>query len=292
MKPLVSVIIPNYNYEAYIAGTIDSVLAQTYSNIEIIVVDDGSKDNSLSVLEKYGNRIKVIAQKNQGVSLARNNGVAASQGEYVAFLDADDIWLSSKIEKQLEKFSVGEEVGLVHCSMLYIDTNDQITGENRNGKEGWLAADVLLLEEGATVGIGSTSLVRKTVFDEVGGFDPRQTTAADWDFSYRVAKRYKIGFVSEPLVRYRLHGSNMHSNIGAMEHDVKIGFEKAFADMSPAVQDIRSKCYGNFHYMLAGSYFRAGEYDAFVTNALKSVWYKPGNIKRYLGLQREKQSRS
>lgn len=283
MKPLISVIIPNYNYGAYVAKAIDGVLAQTYSNIEIIVVDDGSSDDSLAVLEGYGNRITVVPQKNQGVSVARNNGVARSRGEFVAFLDADDIWLASKIEEQLARFAEEDSViGLVHCSMSYIDKNDQLVGEILEGKEGWVADDLLQLEEGVTIGIGSTGLVRRAVFDEVGGFDPRQTTAADWDFSYRVARKYMIGFVNEPLVLYRIHSSNMHANIGAMEHDVKIGFEKAFADDSPNVQCIRNQCYGNFHYMLAGSYFRAGKYGLFVKNALKSLWYRPGVIRRYL----------
>ena len=270
-------------------GRSTAALAQTYFPIEVIVVDDGSRDNSLEVLEKYGDRITVLAQKNQGVSLARNNGVAVSKGEFVAFLDADDIWISSKIQEQMQKFLDSEEIGLVHCSMSYIDTNDQISGEERNGKEGWLASDVLRLRE-AMVGIGSTSLVKRTVFDEVGGFDPRQTTAADWDFSYRVARKYQVGFISKPLVLYRLHDSNMHSNIGAMEHDVKIGFSKAFADNSPDVQNMRRECYGNFYYMLSGSYFRKGAYPAFVTNVLKSLWYKPANIRRYVGLQRWKMS--
>jgi glycosyltransferase involved in cell wall biosynthesis len=287
MTALVSVIIPNYNYGAYVAKAIDSVLAQTYSDIEIIVVDDGSRDDSLLVLEKYGDRITVVAQKNQGVSTARNNGVSVSRGEFVAFLDADDMWLPSKIEKQIAKLVDGDDtVGLVHCSMSYIDKDEQIIGETRNGKEGWLAADLLLLQE-ATIGVASTGLVRRAVFDEVGGFDARQTTAADWDFSYRVAKTYRIGFVSEPLVLYRLHNLNMHLNIRAMEHDVKIGFEKAFSDNPPEVQYIRRECYGNFHYMLAGSYFKTGNYSSFATNTLKSLWYRPGMIKRYFGKLRE-----
>ncbi len=288
MKPLVSVIIPNYNYEKYITRTIDSVLEQTYKHIEIIVVDDGSKDNSLKVLEKYGHKITVLEQANQGVSLARNTGVAVSSGEYVAFLDADDIWLPAKLEAQMQKFFDNPDFGLVHCSMTYIDRNDEISGENRNGKEGRLASDILRLDGGAIVGAGSTCLIPKRIFDEVGGFDLDQTTAADWDFCYRVAKKYEIGFICEPLVLYRIHDSNMHSNIGAMEHDVKIGFLKAFADHSPAVQGIRRECYGNLHYMLAGSYFRSGNYPAFFVNAIKSLWYKPRNVRKYLAVPREK----
>ena len=290
--PKVSVIIPNYNYEKYIAKTIDSVLAQTYRNIEVIVVDDGSMDNSLNVLKDYGDKITVIEQKNQGVSPARNNGAANSSGEYIAFLDADDIWLPEKLKHQMQKFFDDKEIGLVHCSMTFIDPNGEVCGENRDGKQGWIATDIIKLKDGAIIGTGSTSLVQRIIFEENKGFDHRLTTAADWEFCYRVAVEHKIGFVEEPLVLYRIHNSNMHNNIGAMEHDVTIGFEKAFADKSSGIQEIRSECYGNFHQMLAGSYFKSRDYPAFLKNAAMSLWYKPQNIGYYLNFPIRKLKKS
>ncbi len=283
-KPTVSVIIPNYNYEAFIEKTIDSVLSQTYEAIEVVVVDDGSRDNSLEVLRKYGEKIKVVSQSNQGVSTARNKGVSESKGEYLAFLDADDLWLPSKLQREMERFFERPDFGLVHCSVSYIDPQGQIIGENRNGNEGWLASDILTLRRGAVIGAGSTSVVRRSVFDEVDGFDSRLSTSADWEFCYRVASKYCIGFVDEPLVQYRMHTTNMHSNIAAMEHDLRLGFEKAFADQSSGVQGIRSDCLGNFHYLLAGSYYRTGKYYASFINILKSLWYKPQRIGDYLAL--------
>jgi len=223
MRPLVSVIIPNYNYASYVGKAIDSVLGQTYSNTEIIVVDDGSSDGSLDVLRQFGDRIKVIEQKNQGVSMARNNGVAASTGEYVAFLDADDIWLPEKLEKQMRIFDSDTEVGLVHCPMIYIDKDDHELSQSEEGMEGWVATEFLRFDRGVVLGAGSTAVTPKTVFEEVGGFDRRQTTAADWDFSYRVASKYKVGLVADPHVLYRQHGTNMHGNIRAMEHDMLLG---------------------------------------------------------------------
>src|SRR5438045_4325502 len=96
-KGLVSVVIPNYNYARYVGDAVDSVLGQTYADLEVIVVDDGSTDASRDVLLSYGDSVKTISQQNQGVSAARNNGVAASRGEFVAFLDADDLWLPEKV---------------------------------------------------------------------------------------------------------------------------------------------------------------------------------------------------
>jgi glycosyltransferase involved in cell wall biosynthesis len=278
--PLVSVIIPNYNYAGYIGEALESVLAQTYSNVEVIVVDDESPDNSLEVLTHYGDRIKVIAQKNSGVAAARNTGVAACSGEMVAFLDADDVWLPEKLEKQMKKMAADGEIGLVHCSMTLIDPSGEVCGEIANGKEGRVASDLLLFESGTVIGAGSTALVRREIFHAIGGFDTRLSTAADWDLSYRIAVDHKIAFVPEPLVLYRTHNSNMHSNIGAMEHDMLLGFAKAFA--AGASQD-RNLCYANLYKTLAGSYFHAGQYSGFARNAVKSVVRRPRNIGYFLG---------
>ncbi|MBV6496243.1 MAG: putative glycosyltransferase EpsE [Pyrinomonadaceae bacterium] len=123
MNDLISVIIPNYNYARYLPEAIESVLAQTHKNVEVIVVDDGSTDDSKEVLASFGDRIRTIFQQNQGVSAARNRGVAESNGDFLAFLDADDAFLPSKLEKQLELFRADEEIGLVHVGMVNVDPN-------------------------------------------------------------------------------------------------------------------------------------------------------------------------
>lgn len=288
-KPLVSVIIPNYNYATYISKTIESVLGQTYKNVEIIVVDDESKDDSLAVLEAFGGRIKVIAQKNQGVSLARNNGAAAASGELVAFLDADDMWLPTKLERQVEMILNDAEIGLVHCSMTYIDIEDKPLGEMTDGMGGHVAGEILRFRRGVVIGAGSTSLVPKAIFDEVGGFDPRMSTAADWDFSYRIASRYKIGFVTERLVLYRMHGSNMHGNVAAMEHDMILSLNNAFAH---GAAGSGREGYGNVYKTLAGSYFRSGNFPAFLRTAALGVYYRPANLAYFAGFPLRKIFRS
>ena len=111
---------------------------QTYPNIEIIVVDDGSKDNSKEILESYGDKIKTVFQQNQGVSAARNNGVQESKGEFVAFLDADDVWLTEKIEKQIQKFSDDAELGMVHVGVDEFEGDGKILETRLDGMEGWV----------------------------------------------------------------------------------------------------------------------------------------------------------
>jgi glycosyltransferase involved in cell wall biosynthesis len=273
--PKVSVIIPNYNYSQYLREAIDSVLAQTYPEIEIIVVDDGSTDGSREVLESYGQRISVIFQKNAGVSAARNNGVSQSCGEYIAFLDADDAWFPAKIERQVKMFESDAGLGLVHVGVVEIDGIGNSLLELVDGMDGQVADALLRFEGPVILGGGSGLMVPRRVFDEVDGFDTRLSTAADWDFYYRVAVKYKIGFVREPLVLYRMHGSNMHGNIKAMEHDMMLGYEKAFADGASAN---RSECFGNLHKTLAGSYFTVGRYADFARHAFKSVWNRPSNF--------------
>ncbi len=284
-KGLVSVVIPNYNYARFLREAIDSVLAQTYAEIEIIVVDDGSTDDSKDILKSYGQQIKAVFQQNQGVSAARNNGVNESRGEFISFLDADDLWLPAKIEKQVVRFQEDEKLGLVHVGVVEVDANGDFLLERLEGLEGDVSGELLLIKQ-TILGGGSGLMVRRDVFDEVGGFDNRLSTSADWDLFYQISSRYPIGFVPEILLKYRVHNSNMHSNVSAMEHDMMIAFEKAFIEMTPELKKIRRRAYGSLHQNLAGSYFAAGNYTAFVSHSFKSLTLDPGNIKHFLRFRR------
>lgn len=282
MNPLVSVVIPNHNYAKYLRGSIDSVLQQTYSNIEVIVVDDGSTDDSRKIVESYGDAIVGIFQENQGVSVSRNNGVAASNGDYIAFLDADDAWLPAKIEKQVELLLADPSVGMAHAGLLEIDEHGAQFGVRTDGMEGWVYAEMLRFGRPVILGGGSSILVRRSAFDAVAGFDTRLSTSADWDFGYSIAARFKVGFVAEPLVLYRQHNANMHCNIRLMEHDSLIMLAKAFDTDDKDVLAIRRACYGQRHKVLAGSYLYYGQYSGFVRNLVKSLWFKPQLVGKYL----------
>lgn len=282
MNPLVSAVIPNYNYAQYVAEAIESALDQTYQNMEVIVVDDGSEDDSLKVLEKFGDRINVISKQNAGVSAARNAGVAASSGEYVAFLDADDAWLPKKIERQVECLESDPQRGLVHVGVLDINSDGSAREEHKLGLNGNVIESLLLFDRGGILGGGSGLMVPRRVFDEVGGFDIRLTTSADWDLCYQVARRYTVGFVDAILVRYRYHDSNMHGNIERMEADTRIAWEKAFDTDDKRILRLKRQSYGNLHKVLAGSYLHNGEFGGFARNVLKSLWYRPSYAPFYL----------
>ncbi len=279
--PLVSVIIPNYNYACYLPQAIDSVLAQTYAPVEIIVVDDGSRDDSLAVLKSYGARLRWVTQPNQGVAAARNHGARLSQGSYLAFLDADDYWLPAKLERQLERFLQNPELGLVYCGVAEFNESGTVS-LRQEGAEGGVLQELLLLRRPAFFGGGSGFVTPRALFEEAGGFDEHLSTSADWDLALRLAARRPFGFVSEILLKYRLHNSNMHANVGVMERDMMLVYAKAFEQAPAEVRALRRASYGRLHMVLAGSYFQAGQYRQFGCHALKSLCLAPANAARLL----------
>ena len=276
--PLVSVVIPNYNYGRYLKQAIDSVLAQSYPEVEIIVVDDGSTDDSDEVLKSYGERVRWFRQSNQGVSAARNLGIKESRGEFIGFMDADDLWLPKKLELQLELFS-NPSVGMVYCGLQYL-SEDKILGENTSGRSGSnVLKELALMRPPGVPAFGSSALVRRECLERVGPFDTQLSTSADWDMCRRIACHYEIGIVREPLMLYRLHPSAMHRNVDLFEHDMLHAFSSMFADPAAAsVHPLRRRCYGNLYMTLSGSYLNSGRWGKSISYALRSVLNWPPGV--------------
>lgn len=213
---LVSVIVPVYNRATLVGQAFDSILAQTYGNLEIIAINDGSTDNSLSVLKEYEQRwpakFHIIDQPNQGQVAARNNGVQAARGKFIAFLDSDDRWLPKKLEWQLPKFT--SDVGLVYCAVEFIDGEGEVVGTEQldNSLQGNIYSQ-LLIKNRMT---GGTVVVRKNVLEDVGLFDPEFKAAENWDLWIRICKKYYAALVDKPLVQYRVHPDNMSKDFELM----------------------------------------------------------------------------
>jgi glycosyltransferase involved in cell wall biosynthesis len=279
----VSVIIPTYNHAAFLPEALENVFAQTCSPLEIIVVDDGSTDETAEVLRAYEGRIRVLSQANRGVAAARNAAAAVASGELLALLDADDAWLSTKLERQVARLDSEPEIGLVHCGVAEVDGRGRQFRARLDGMEGWVATEMLFFRRGVILGGGSAAVIRRAAFLEVGGFDEALSTSADWDLYYRLARRYPVGFVREVLVRYRVHGGNMHRNVHAMARDMLAAYGKAFGERDPELQRLRRRAYGRLHAMLAGSFFRAGEYRRFARHAAASVAARPGQVGYFAG---------
>ena len=207
-EPLVSVVIPVHNGERYLEITIQSVLAQTYRNLEVIVVNDGSTDNSSAILNKYKEYVHLFEQPQLGVGAARNRGILEARGELVAFLDQDDWWFPTKIEKQVqEMFRSGS--GLIHTSTLYYDESTQAFCEPLDPSArpeeyvGW-CYDRLLMGNAIC---NSSVLVRRYLFARVGLCDLRieGNSVQDYDLWLRLAQVTPFGYVEEPLTVFRLH---------------------------------------------------------------------------------------
>jgi glycosyltransferase involved in cell wall biosynthesis len=277
IKKLISIIIPAYNAEEYLAETVESVLNQTNSDLELIVVIDGATDNTENIAHTYesDNRVKVISKINSGVSDTRNVGFSASKGEYIAFLDADDVWLPERLAKMKLAFDENKKIGLVHTDMAIIDEKSIKNGNVLTGKEGDLL-DSLLLWDGTNIPGPSSVLVKREVIEKVGGFDTRLSTAADQEFFFRVASKYKIGRIAEPLGLYRVHNQNMHQNIALMEKDHVMAYRIAKEHNLFKSQSFRRKCFAKLYLILAGSWWKEGNNKLrAIQFIIKSVFTSP-----------------
>lgn len=195
-NPIVSIIIPVYNRPGFVKQAIESVLAQTYSRHEIIIVDDGSTDQTATVLTGYGDRIKTIFQPNQGVSAARNTGIRASTGDLIAFLDADDYWLPEKLAQQVAFFKDHPEALICQTEEIWIRNGRRVNPKTRHKKP-----TGCIFEPSLSLCLVSPSAVmlRKTLLDEVGLFDESLPACEDYDLWLRIAWKYPVHLIETPL---------------------------------------------------------------------------------------------
>lgn len=278
----VSVVIPTYNYGRFVGEAIASALDQSLPPAEIVVVDDGSTDETEAVVRGFGERVRYIKQENAGVCAARNRGVKESKGDVIAFLDADDRVEPTALEKQAAVFESNKEIGLVYCGVREFDSETGKTLKTYLENAGDQVATNLLLWDGPVIAAPGLVVVSRKAFEAVGGFDTQMKVGEDWDFCYRVARKFKVGFVPELLVNYRIHSAAAHLNVKEMERGMSRFYEKAFATDDPSVLNLRRRAFGNFHRILSGSYFVAGDYGSFASHAVRSIAIQPGNIGYFL----------
>lgn len=260
--PLVSVIIPTFNAARYLPEALNSLLAQTHKRMEIFVIDDGSTDNTAKVMAGYADTTVYVRQARSGPSNARNRGIAAATGEYVAFLDADDIWLPSKLEKQLRALQQCPEAGLVYSRGVDFC--------NRTGKElrvypktmhSGMLFDLLLATHLLLL---SSVVVRTQILKELGGFDESLTTAEDTHLYLRIARNYRIMGISDILVKRRIHDRNLSNLV-----DVDIGtlscldrIVRLFPETDPEIYPAMAMAYRKKGKAMMLDYFHSGAYAA------------------------------
>lgn len=256
-KDLVSIIVPVYNREQYVAQTLDSILQQTYPNIEIIAVNDGSTDGSLAILQQYQfdnpDKIVLIDQKNQGQVVSRNNAILHSHGEFIAFLDSDDLWTPDKLEKQIPLFQ--GNVALVYSGIHEINEDGEIINTVLCEKE--IKGDIhsqLLIKNRMT---GGSVVILRDAIDKVGLFDTDFPAAENWDLWIRVCRHYHANYINEPLVLYRKHAGNMSRDKRLMLGVIEKILEKHCSEAPKTEKDriAYQEARANYHYRKGIYYF-------------------------------------
>lgn len=234
--PAVSVIVPAYNAAPYIAATIDSVRRQTFSDFELVIVDDGSTDETAAIVEAIAAeepRLHFIRQKNTGNPAARNAGFAAARGLFIAPLDADDLWFPDKLEQQMAAFAAGDPaLGLVYGWSVYIDTDGKPTGGFLAREENGDAFLTMLCDN--FVGSGSVPLMRREVMEAAGGYRGDFPGIEDKDLFMRIAARARVACVREFHIAYRQVPGSQSRKYRAMEQSYR-GFLAAAARENPGV---------------------------------------------------------
>lgn len=230
-KPQVSVIIPSYNAVNTILETVESVLAQSYSNFELLIVDDGSTDQTLEIVESINDpRIRVFKYVNAGVqgpAAGRNRGLAHARGKLIAFLDHDDVWLPEKLQCQVEALVDNPDAAVAYCWVDMIDTNGKIIGPGTHVIVDGNAFDALL--RGCFPLTGSNPLIRRSTLDQLGLFDEEIGYCDDWDMWLRISESYEFTCIPRPLVLWRKYQENTSSDTGTMAICGQAVLERAFA---------------------------------------------------------------
>ncbi|MBC8123391.1 MAG: glycosyltransferase [Gemmatimonadaceae bacterium] len=277
-SPLVSVVIPAYNAVAYIGATLDSVLSQTYENIEVLVVDDGSQDRTLAVIEAYcrkDGRVILLRQPNLGVAAARNLAIQASQGTLIAPLDADDIWYPHKLERQVQCFlDAPPQLGLVYSWFSLIDeAGSTLWSGSGHQFEGKVLASLVYQN---FVGNASVPLIRRDCFEKVGVYSTRLREhnaqgCEDWDLYLRIAEHYDFQVVPELLVGYRQVNGSMACNSKVMARSYHLVMEDSRGRCPEVPEPVYLWSSTKFYLYLMSRCYGSGDYPGTLSCLYRAV---------------------
>lgn len=275
----VSVIIPFRDVVEYLVDALNSLAYQTYRDFEVILVDDGSESSCPDFVGQWEGRfdISLLKTEPKGVSSARNAGLKACRGEFVAFLDADDIWLPRKIERQVALLSKSFDYDGVYCNAFLIDGAGKFIGRTRASQAGipFLPEGTVRLSWADKI-ITSTVLLRKTSIDQTGGFDERLRIAEDWDFFLR--KPFRLLCIQEPLILYRRHSRSV-GKIAPKGYLDAIKVVESHYAKSPHIQNREKRIVSAQIYINeCGNLFRNGKFLGAVVMFLKAIRLNPASV--------------
>ncbi len=269
--PKVSVIIPTYNYGKYIEKAIDSVFAQTYRDFEIIVVDDGSTDNTREIIEtRYKDKVRYFYQKNKGAPAARNKGIKESRGEYLAFLDADDWFAPENLKYKVKVLDNNTDIGWIYSDWYYIDEKGEIIDKASNRYsfhdrklEGDISSELF---SGGNYITTDSVLLRKQCFEKVGGFDEILPAFQDYELWLRVSLCFEVNFINEVLVYYLVHPNSISSQ--------KINHSKASIEIAKKHETVFIQKLGKIRWKR----LKADKYNHWGLRALEIEHYREARI--------------
>lgn len=283
--PKVSVIIPTYNRAHFIAGAIESVLAQTYKDYELIVIDDGSTDATAEVMKAYHGKLRYVPHENRGITSNMNMGVAEAKGEYFAMLGDDDLWLPDLLETQVTVLEKDPKLAFVCSGTHFINEQGKIT---KTASRGALRNKTFesLLEENFVSHL--TAVVRRKCFNDVGGFDEQLATTQDYDLWLRLSKRYPFAYTDLPLAKYRVHGQNLSLKFEQhlADHLAILNKKEIVSGLTRReIREYRARVY----HMFGGFYSEAGDFSraavcykkAWMTYPLIGMHYWPKEVEQY-----------
>jgi glycosyltransferase involved in cell wall biosynthesis len=279
--PRVSVIVPAYNAAQYLPASLDSVIAQTYRDWEVIVVDDGSSDNTQTVLASYrarlNDKIRCIHQANRGPSAARNAGIRTARGEVIAMLDADDIWLPSRLERSVQELDRDANVGLVHARVARINQQGFVIDEpfaNRKYLAGRISHYIYTRRAHIMC---PTVTFRKCSVDTNGAFDETLHAAEDRDLWFRIARKFKVAYIDEILAQYRLSPASLSKDNSRMVTSDLTFVEKYYrAGCCSRLQ--RRRALGTIYRESGDLLFKKVGLKGSLRSYLKSVLYDPFSL--------------
>jgi glycosyltransferase involved in cell wall biosynthesis len=278
----VSVILPCYNGERWIKETIESVLAQTYVNFELLIIDDGSTDSSKEIIKSFetDKRLHYINQSNRGFSAAINRGIKESHGYVLGFIGQDDLWLPDKLELQIKYLQKHSEIDIVYSNYFCIDSNGEFKGEIKGGDPGCSSREDLIIHLFLENFVGfETVLIKKRCISTCGYFDERMVAFSDHDLWLRVMERFNIGYLDENLVKKRIHELQLSkTRIFFAIKDEFLIIKKATA-LHPFLKNAVKKKLMSLHYSLGVLFLTTGNRERAKQELLESFKCQPWAVK-------------
>ena len=280
----VSLIIATFNHARFLDAAIDSALAQTLGAVDVIVVDDGSTDDTPAVLARYAGRVRVLRQPNRGLAAARNAGLAAARGTYVAFLDADDVMASTKLAAQLAVLERSPTIGWTYCDVLIetVATRTTVTASERFGYgaralDGWLFPELI---HGNFIP-AIAPMIRRTALDAAGGFDERLTALEDWDMWLRLSLIAEARYTPAVLVTYRIRPGGMSEDRARMDRNRFCVLDKINRTRPVALESLGSvgrRLIADTHNWLGKEAYASGDWSEarrrFAASVLTVPWQR------------------